>query len=47
MVDGGRVASHAGSAAHDAGILVSSRFIGKGQIINVKDVPLRFLPVPA
>lgn len=40
-------ASHAGSAVHDAGILVSSRFIGKGQIISVKDVPLRLLPVPA
>lgn len=39
-------ASHAGSEAHDAGILVASRFIGKDQIITVKDVPLRLLPVP-
>lgn len=40
-------ASHAGSEAHDAGILVSSRFIGKDQIISVDDVPLNLLPVPA
>lgn len=39
-------ASHAGPVAHDAGIFVSSRFIGKGQIISVKDVPVRLLPLP-
>jgi len=32
-------ASHAGQAAHDAGILVIQRFIGAGQIIRVADVP--------
>jgi nicotinamidase-related amidase len=40
-------ASHAGPVAHDAGILVASRFIGKDQIIAVKDVPLGLLPIPA
>ncbi|WP_244178790.1 isochorismatase family protein [Streptomyces rubellomurinus] len=33
------VASHAGQAAHDAGILVASRFIGPGQIIKTADIP--------
>lgn len=37
--------SHAGRAAHDAGILVASRFIGEGQIINVVDIPSATLPV--
>lgn len=35
------VASHAGSAAHDAGILVASRFIGPGQIIRIADLTTR------
>ncbi|MFJ7969568.1 cysteine hydrolase [Streptomyces sp. NPDC096324] len=37
-------ASHAGSAVHDAGILVASRFIGVGQIIKTEDVPRSLLP---
>ncbi|GFJ80092.1 hypothetical protein Phou_042720 [Phytohabitans houttuyneae] len=32
-------ASHAGQAAHDAGLLVATRFIGAGQLIRVADVP--------
>ncbi|WP_214326016.1 cysteine hydrolase [Nonomuraea sediminis] len=32
-------ASHAGQAAHDAGILVASRFIGLDQIITTSDIP--------
>lgn len=32
-------ASHAGTVAHDAGILVTQRFIGRGQILQVADVP--------
>ncbi|NAS22390.1 isochorismatase family protein [Herbidospora sp. NEAU-GS84] len=32
-------ASHAGQAAHDAGIFVASRFVGKGQIITTTDIP--------
>jgi nicotinamidase-related amidase len=32
-------ASHAGKAAHDAGVLVSQRFIGADQIIRIADVP--------
>lgn len=31
-------ASHAGQFAHDAGLLVASRFIGKRQIIHTSDV---------
>jgi nicotinamidase-related amidase len=31
-------ASHAGQAAHEAGLLVAGRFIGKGQLIGVADV---------
>jgi nicotinamidase-related amidase len=37
-------ASHAGSAAHDAGILVARRFIGPDQIIQIADIPTRILP---
>lgn len=36
-------ASHAGSAVHDAGILVTRRFIGEGQIIKVADIPANLL----
>ncbi|GGS94660.1 hydrolase [Planobispora rosea] len=32
-------ASHAGQYAHDAGVLVASRFIGPGQIIEISDIP--------
>lgn len=32
-------ASHAGSAAHDAGLLVARRFIGHRQIIRAADLP--------
>lgn len=32
-------ASHAGQMAHDAGILVASRFIGADQIITTADIP--------
>lgn len=32
-------ASHAGRHVHDAGILVTQRFIGAGQIIKVADIP--------
>jgi nicotinamidase-related amidase len=31
-------ASHAGPAAHEAGLLVAERFIGKGQLINSADI---------
>lgn len=36
-------ASHAGQTVHEAGLLVTRRFIGKGQIIPVAKVPI---PVP-
>ncbi|WP_066360729.1 cysteine hydrolase [Herbidospora mongoliensis] len=36
-------ASHAGQAAHDAGLFVASRFVGKGQIITTTDIPWREL----
>lgn len=32
-------ASHAGQHVHDAGILVTRRFIGTGQIIKIADIP--------
>lgn len=32
-------ASHAGQHVHDAGVLVTQRFIGAGQIIKVADIP--------
>lgn len=32
-------ASHAGRAVHEAGVLVTQRFIGEGQIIKVADIP--------
>ncbi|MEU9870668.1 cysteine hydrolase [Actinomadura sp. NPDC048021] len=32
-------ASHAGQAVHDAGVLVTQRFIGEGQIITTSDIP--------
>lgn len=37
-------ASHAGQHAHDAGVLVTSRFIGPGQIIRAADIPAVVLP---
>lgn len=40
-------ASDAGPAVHDAGLLVTRRFIGAGQIITVADVPERLLTAPA
>jgi len=36
-------ASHAGSDAHEAGLLVASRFIGPGQVITCNDVPANLL----
>lgn len=36
-------ASHAGQHVHDAGILVTRRFIGEGQIIKAADIPTRLL----
>jgi len=36
-------ASHAGEEAHQAGLLVSSRFIGRGQLITAADVDARML----
>ncbi|WP_436523141.1 cysteine hydrolase family protein [Actinoplanes sp. HUAS TT8] len=40
-------ASHAGQDVHDAGMLVIRRFIGRGQIISVADVPLEpMIPAP-
>lgn len=38
-------ASHAGQAAHDAGLLVASRFIGPGQLIGVTDIAAILDPV--
>lgn len=32
-------ASHAGQVAHEAGLLVAERFIGKDQLINRADIP--------
>ncbi|MEV4417781.1 cysteine hydrolase [Catellatospora sp. NPDC049609] len=32
-------ASHAGEAAHEAGLLVTRRFIGPGQVITLADLP--------
>lgn len=43
-------ASHAGQVAHDAGLLVTGRFIGRGQLITTTDVfgrPLRVAPASA
>ncbi|MEV4626671.1 cysteine hydrolase [Micromonospora sp. NPDC049523] len=36
-------ASHAGPAAHEAGLLVARRFIGPGQVIGLADVPAALL----
>ncbi|MFI7470546.1 cysteine hydrolase [Nonomuraea sp. NPDC049646] len=36
-------ASHAGQAVHDAGILVTQRFIGAGQIVRIDDIPAHLL----
>ena len=36
-------ASHAGPAAHDAGLLVARRFIGPGQVITLADIPTALL----
>jgi nicotinamidase-related amidase len=38
--------SHAGTEAHQAGLLVTRRFIGAGQLIRVADLPLS-APAPA
>ncbi|GIG58888.1 hydrolase [Longispora fulva] len=35
--------SHAGQEAHDAGVLVAGRFIGRGQIIDMARVPAGLL----
>lgn len=40
-------ASHAGQEAHDAGILVTSRFIGHKQLITSRDLLDQTLRVPA
>lgn len=37
-------ASHAGPAAHDAGIAVAARFIGPNQIIRIADLPAHVRP---
>ncbi|MDP4504050.1 isochorismatase family protein [Nonomuraea turcica] len=36
-------ASHAGQHVHDAGILVTQRFIGVGQVIKVAELPPRLV----
>ncbi|MFG1963038.1 cysteine hydrolase [Nonomuraea sp. NPDC049028] len=36
-------ASHAGQYVHEAGILVTRRFIGEGQIIKTADIPAQLL----
>lgn len=40
-------ASHAGDSVHQAGVLVTSRFIGKDQIIRTADLPRDLFPVSA
>lgn len=37
-------ASHSSVRSHEAGLLVTSKFIGQGQIINTTDVPAELLP---
>jgi hypothetical protein len=37
-------ASHAGPAAHSAGITVAARFIGPNQIISIAALPAHVLP---
>lgn len=39
-------ASHADLAVHESGILVTQRFIGKGQIISVSDIPANLVAPP-
>lgn len=39
-------ATHAGPAAHEAGVLVTQRFIGERQIIRVADIPERLVASP-
>jgi isochorismate hydrolase len=39
-------ASHASKAVHEAGVLVTQRFIGEGQIITTADIPAALLGVP-
>src|SRR6185312_1162674 len=39
-------ASHAGQIAHEAGLLVTRRFIGEGQIIQSADMPLPIIQAP-
>lgn len=40
-------ASHAGTVTHEAGLVVTSRFIGKRQLISTSDLSLRGLLAPA
>lgn len=40
-------ASHAGQHVHEAGVLVTQRFIGKGQIITTADIPASLITEPA
>ncbi len=40
-------ASHAGPEAHDAGLLITERFIGANQIIRTTSLPESVLPLPA
>ncbi len=40
-------ASHAGQLAHEAGLLVTGRFIGDNQIINIARLPATLVPSPA
>jgi hypothetical protein len=35
-------ASHGGSEAHDAGLLVARRFIGAGQLVSAADANSKF-----
>ncbi|MEV6695075.1 cysteine hydrolase [Micromonospora sp. NPDC051196] len=39
-------ASHAGSEAHEAGLLVARRFIGPGQVIQLADIPATLIDLP-
>lgn len=40
-------ASHAGRHVHEAGVLVTQRFIGEGQIITTGDIPTSLVTGPA
>ncbi|MFI7307536.1 cysteine hydrolase [Micromonospora aurantiaca] len=39
-------ASHAGTEAHEAGLLVARRFIGPGQVIRLADIPAALIALP-